>query len=211
MRFERHILVAVFVVATFCGCATPPIAKSLRQQARPLTLEQVAANPVAYRGVTVIWGGSIIDTVNDTNGGAVYVLELPLSGDEKPVLGGISSGRFIARSSRFLDPEMFPHGWPVTVAGKVQGQAIEPVQQTTYAYPVLTIEQICTWPPQETGPYYEYGPYPYWPYWGWWWWGFYPGWGWGWYPGHYHGGYHGGGHWGGGAHYGGGGGGWHGR
>jgi outer membrane lipoprotein len=172
----QGIMLGAALVA-LTGCASYPISKDLRKQARPLTLAQVAANPGAYTGTTVIWGGRIINTVNDTNGSALYVLQLPLTHDEWPLRHAVSSGRFIARSPEFLDPQVFKSGRLVTVAGAVAGVEIKPLQGIRYAYPIITSKQLHLW--QRTPPYYYYPGY-----WGW----YGPGWnmywgqpGWGWY------------------------------
>lgn len=206
MRLEKNILAAVLMLATLAGCVTYPISENLQKQARPLTIAQVTANPDAAMGTTVIWGGKIITTVNDTNGGSIYVLKLPLDPNERPQPYVMTTGRFIATSTGFLDPEAYPRGRLVTLAGQISGVASEPVQKVQYTYPVLTIEQIHVWPVQPR-EYYYYNTYPDWywdyPYWygGAW---YYPGW-----YGGYRGGYHGGG-WGGGFHAGPSGGGFHG-
>ncbi len=176
----RGLVLAVALVA-LSGCATYPISKNLREQAKPLTLAQVSTNLAAYTGTVVIWGGRVIQTVNDTNGGSIYVLKLPLTRDGRPQFHGVSTGRFIARSKGYVDPEEFRRGRLITVAGKVEGAVKEPVQKIEYTYPVVSIDELHLWHfvPE---PYYYY---PDW-YWGWYgppwnrdWYG--PGWGWGWY------------------------------
>jgi outer membrane lipoprotein len=110
MRFGKLMWPLGLALLALPGCATYPVAKKLRQQARPVTLAQASENPGAYRGTVVIWGGRIIKAVNDTNGGALYVLKLPLAHDEKPLAYANSAGRFIASSERFLDPEVYQRG-----------------------------------------------------------------------------------------------------
>jgi outer membrane lipoprotein len=204
IRLGKQILPLGLLPVLLSGCVTYPIAKNLQDQAKPLTLSQVVADPGACQGTIVIWGGRIIKTVNDVNSSAIYVLELPLGSDGRPLEYANTSGRFIASSKGFLDPEVYKPGRLITVAGAVAGLESEPVQKTKYNYPVLDIKQIHLWPVERR--YYYYYPDEYWDgyYPGWYWWGWYPVWGWGWY---YHGGY-----WGGGYHYHGGaqgGGGWH--
>ena len=198
---------------TLTGCVTYPIAKNLQKQAQPLTLSQVVENPDANQGKLVIWGGKIIQTVNDVNSSAIYVLALPLDRSGQPVLYANTAGRFIASSKGFLDPEVYKNGRLVTVAGTVAGLESGAVQKANYTYPVLDIKQIHLWPVERRYYYYPYGYwYGYYP--GWWYWGWYPGWswGWGWYYGgdwdrayHYSGGPrswdYGGGHGGGAYHY----------
>lgn len=222
IRLGKCILLLGLIPVLVTGCVTYPIARNIQDQAQPLTLAQVKADPGACQGTIVIWGGRIIKTVNDANRTALYVLELPLGGDGRPLEYANTSGRFIASSKGFLDPEVYRPGRLVTVAGAVAGLESEPVQNAKYIYPVVTVKQIHLWPVERT--YYNdgYSDYPY-GYWygyypGWYWWGWYPAWGWGgwgWY-GHdrdWNGGWHyqsqGGhsegappsGHWGGAYHY----------
>lgn len=153
------------------GCANYPISENLRNQADPLTLTQVKVNPQATRDVVVIWGGRIINTINTTNGGEIYVLYLPLSSKEKPYANDTAStGRFIAHSPEFLDPAAYPRGHLITVAGRTQGVRNERLQRTLYRYPVLDIQQTHLWAERQSD-YYYYDVSPGW-YWGynpvWW-------------------------------------------
>jgi outer membrane lipoprotein len=223
MCLGKQMLALGLILVSLSGCVTYPIAKNLQQQAKPLTLSQVVADPDACQGTIVIWGGRIIKTVNDVNRSAVYVLELPLGSDGQPLTYANTSGRFIASSKGILDPEVYKRGELITVAGAIAGLESEPVQNTKYNYPVLDIKQTHLWTVERRDydngyydyPYgYGYGYYP-----GWYWWGWYPAWGWGWWGRGWYGGWHyqnqggnwheapQGGHWGGAYHYQGGGGG----
>ena len=167
-----QVLLLGFLLTGVSGCVSYPVSKSLRERAQPVALAQAAQNPNASKGTVVIWGGRIIQTVNDTNGSAIYVLELPLTRDERPVRHAVPRGRFIVRSSRFLDPEFFRAGRLITVAGEIAGVETHPLQKVQYVYPVLAAKELHVW----------YVPRPYpggpWPGWGW----YGPGWyGGGWY------------------------------
>jgi len=212
MWLGKTILPVGLIPVLLSGCVTYPIAKNLQDQARPLTLAQVRADPGACQGTIVIWGGRIIKVDNDVNRSALYVLELPLGGDGRPLEYADTSGRFIASSKEFLDPEVFQQGRLVTVAGTVAGLESGPVQKAQYTYPVVSIKQTHLWPVARSYYYDDYYNYPY-GYWypGWYWWGWYPAWGWGWgwwggawYGHHWNRGWHyqnQGGHWGGAYHY----------
>ena len=211
MNTVRYIALAV-MLATFSGCVTYPIDKNIQEHAKPLTLNQVRADPQGTRGTIVIWGGQIVQTVNKANGGAIYIRQFPLRHNAKPDPYGPTMGQFIALSSGFLDPEATPDGSLITVAGVVAGVRTEQMQNNQYPYPVVAIQQTHLWPgePIDDYPYdYDYYYGPGW-YWGPWWWGPWY-WGWG-YPGYYyyHGGYHGHGWYGGGHGWRGGYGGYHG-
>lgn len=204
----------LLLLALLSGCASYPISKEFRRQAQYITLDQVKSDPMGTRGKIVIWGGRIINVVNQTNGSAIYIVCLPMPPNERPLAGGPSPGRFIATGAGFLDPEMFPHGNLITVAGQLDGVSVQPLGNMPYAYPVLDIQETHVWPKEPEGYYYPYYGGWYGPGWGWgwgpgwWWWGggFYPYY----YGGYYYGGY--GGYYGGGYHgvHGSGGGGFHG-
>ena len=163
-------IVLVLGLAALSGCASNPISGKLRNQAQPLTLTQVKVNPQATQGTVVIWGGRIINTINTTNGGEIYVLELPLDRKEMPYPDDTAStGRFIARSPEFLDPAAYPRGYLITVAGRTQGVRNERLQNVLYRYPVLDVQQIHLWT-QRQRDYYYYDVSP-----GWYW-GYYPLW-----------------------------------
>jgi outer membrane lipoprotein len=167
--------------AALSGCASYPISQGLRQQAQPLEVNQVIANPNAYRGAVVIWGGRIIQTINFTNGASVYVLDFPLDKGGMPKRYTASPGRFIARSASFLDPEVFRSGRLVTVAGTVAGVMTEPVQNIQFTYPIIDVREIHIWlpaPPPAYPPGWNGGWYG-------------PGWDWGWYGPGFVGGFYG--------------------
>jgi outer membrane lipoprotein len=163
---------SVFLVSS---CASP-ISKQFREEANPtLTFPQVLENPKKYVGSIVIWGGVIIDTINLPHRTEIIVLETPLGTREKPKAREYSQGRFIARSSRYLDPEIYKKGRKVTIAGEIIGEKIKLLGKMKYMYPVIKIKQLHIWrresgiyPPSYYSGYYGnwYGYYPYnWGYW----------------------------------------------
>lgn len=174
MHMGKCIAVVV-LLALLSGCSSYPIEKSLRGQAQPLTYTQVVANPKSTRGATVIWGGRIIETINNASGGEIYVLQLPLSRREKPADDdSLSNGRFIVVSSKLLDPMTYARGRLITVAGQLGGVRNERLQSALYRYPMVDIQQTHLWsnPPKDYY-YFYYGAYPDW-YWGYYyplWWG----------------------------------------
>jgi len=155
------------------GCQYP-ISKEYRVQARlDVTVPMVQAAPDAYDGEIVIWGGKVLETVNRADRTDITVLASPLDFGYEPRPDSYAEGRFIARTARFLDPEVYARGRRVTVAGRAVGTQQEPLGQRLYVYPVVEILQIYLWPQEERnyGGYYYgpgrwYGPYG-WPYYWW--------------------------------------------
>ncbi|MGH7940175.1 MAG: Slp family lipoprotein [Limisphaerales bacterium] len=136
----------VMLVGCLAGCAANPIQQNLRNQARPLSLTQVTANPEATRGDTVIWGGRIMNTTNGPYGGQIYVLQLPLRCNDSPKNHEANpAGHFIAISPEHLDPAAYPPGGLITVAGRVHGVRNEYLHNTLCAFPLVQIKQTHLW------------------------------------------------------------------
>lgn len=134
-----------FVFFLIVGCSYP-ISRTVRHKVtQDLTFSQVLANPAAYQGAVVIWGGIVMDTINHPNGTELVVLETPLGYWETPEAARYSSGRFIARTPKFLEPQIYRRGTRITVAGEVEGQQLETLKGIPYAYPVIKIREIHWW------------------------------------------------------------------
>lgn len=175
-RFEWFLL--FLFIPVLSGCAHV-ISKDLRTKSDPnLTLSQVRKNPIAYKEKMVVWGGEIIDTVNQRDGTTqIEVFQKPLGWRGEPKDTVASEGRFLVIVDKDLDPYIYRREKKITVAGEIIGEKIKPLGEMEYRYPVISGKQIYLWP-----QYYYYYPYPYYyqdP-----WWGYpYGGWGWGF---HYH-------------------------
>jgi outer membrane lipoprotein len=163
-KFPRPLLLGLLLLL-LSGCAYP-ISRELRQEAKespPFIV--ILQNPTAYVGSAVVWGGSIIQTLNTKEGTDILVLEIPLGYEERPEGTRYSRGRFIAKTPGFLDSEIYKPGRKITVAGEIIGKETRPLGKTEYTYPVVMIKQIHLWRRHRVYvypyPYYWYGP-------GWW-------------------------------------------
>jgi outer membrane lipoprotein len=169
-----QFLVILSVLPWLTGCAHV-ISAQMRDAARKdLPFSVVLANPEAYEGVTIIWGGQVIDTLNEEGLTLIKVLQIPIDYTGMPEDEAMSQGRFMARVQGYADPEVYRKGRMVTLAGKIAGRRIEPLGGIEYVYPVVDVGEIYLWkqfygryggyPP----PYWNLGyPYPFgWPYFG---------------------------------------------
>ena len=163
----HNFLICIFVLVAVTGCASP-IARPLRQEAaQGVTFAMVFANPDAYQGDTVIWGGSIIRTVNTKEGSRIFILQTTLGPRDRPEPIDTSEGRFIAVTDRFIEPLVYREGRMITVAGKVVGKKTVVHKETgiSYTYPLVQVEQLHLWekpeptPSSYWGPYWEYDPF----------------------------------------------------
>jgi outer membrane lipoprotein len=156
-RFQLIFPLFLFILSPFIlfsGCA--PISRELRAQAdRMLTFQQVFQNPEAYESKIVIWGGEIIETINQKDGTTlIVVLQRPLDWMEEPKFNR-SEGRFVILVEGYIDPYVFRRGRRITVAGEILGRKVMRLGELEYPSPLLRSKQIYLW-----GDYYYY-PYPY--------------------------------------------------
>jgi outer membrane lipoprotein len=177
-QFQLFLLLSLFILLS--GCA--PISKELRSKADlALFFSDVFQNPEAYRGKIVIWGGEIIETVNQKDGTTLIgVLQRPLDWMEVPKERKSSGGRFLILVEKYLDPYIFRRGRKITVAGEILGEKRRLIGEMEYRYPLILSKQIYLWresyyaylPPyyphypwRHYGPWWYYDPwwgYPYW-------------------------------------------------
>ena len=117
------LVFGLLLLILFSGCA--PISRELRAQAdRTLSFQQVFQNPVAYQSKIVIWGGEIIETINQKDGTTlIVVFQRPLDWLEEPKIQR-SEGRFIILIEGYVDPYVFKGGRRITVAGEIVGRKV---------------------------------------------------------------------------------------
>ncbi len=150
------------------GCAHV-ISKEVRENSDlSLTLSQVRENPDGFKGKSIVWGGEIIQLINQEDGTTeIEIFQRPLSYWGEPKLTATSEGRFLVLADRFLDPYIYQSGKKITVAGEITGEETKKLGEMEYQYPLLAGKQLYIW------PVYNYPPDPYYsyPWWGFGWWG----------------------------------------
>jgi len=166
------LLSATFLLLT--GCAHVISDESRNLVDSTIQFQSLRSNPDSYVGKYVMLGGTIAAVRNSKEGSQLEVVQSPLESDELPEEASHSSGgRFLATTSRFLDPLVYKMGRRVTIVGQVQGKKTLPIDQVDYTYPIITIREIHVWskseleqPPYPPPGYYNdpfwYGGPPYW-------------------------------------------------
>jgi outer membrane lipoprotein len=169
--FNWFLLLSLILLS---GCAHV-ISRDLRTKSDlSLTLSQVRQNPETFKGKWVVWGGEIIETVNQKEGSTqIEVFQRPLGWRGEPNEMTASDGRFLVLVDNYADPYVFRRGKKITVAGEITGEKTKPLGQMDYRYPLVSTKQIHLWPEYDAQPY----PYPYSYYDPWW--GYSYGWGFG--------------------------------
>jgi len=131
------------------GCAGG-ISRQARSQVTYFgPFNSVQQQPESHKGEAVMWGGRVIETLNRDRSTELLVLQLELTDQDFPVDNDKSQGRFIIRSSQFLDPAIYPEGTLITVIGRIEGSETRPVGEMPYVYPVINVIEIKKWQPGE--------------------------------------------------------------
>ena len=149
------------------SCA-PLSGEILRQVDETLTYPVVRQDPDRYAGKMVLWGGVLVEIANKQEETDLKIRQTELDIEKRPKKLDHTAGRFIVRYPGFLDPAIYKPGREITVAGKVAGKEVLPLENIQYSYPVVAAEEIYLWEiPDPVRPYYPYyWGYPYWGPWG---------------------------------------------
>ena len=150
-----------------------------------LSYTEASSDPNSYKNTSVRWGGSIIDVDNEQDYTLIQVLSYPLDFTGRPQFSKPSQGRFVIKSSEFLDPAVYAKDREITVAGVLEGDIERTVGKKTVRLPLVSSISMYLWPIYLADPYgYGYRGYGGWgynPYYGY---GYYGG------PPYYGGGYY---------------------
>lgn len=139
----------------FVGCAPRVPREVVSQVTFYGDFADLRSSPERYTGEIAILGGRVVEVQSDPSQTTLTVLQFPLDGSHRPKVREPSGGRFLVRSSSFLDPAVYGTGSLVTVAGTVAGGETRPIGAYPYTYPVLAMREIWRWEPER-----EVGGYP---------------------------------------------------
>lgn len=142
----------------------PPAIKDAPQG--DLQMADVKGGLTEYQGRAVRWGGQIVSVSNDAQGAVIEMVQFPLNGFGRPMLDRHSEGRFLAKTTEFIDPEIYKADSMLTIAGKLVGQTEKMIDKKTLKLPVVEVSLMHRWLPLDQRPvmppdYYYWGPYPY--------------------------------------------------
>jgi outer membrane lipoprotein len=135
-------------VAFLSGCGSP-ISTDVRDQVdSSVTFKTVSKDPDRFKGKIVLWGGVIIGIHNTREATWLELLQEPLGGNDRPIRGALSEGRFLIRHEVFLDPAVYLRGREMTIAGEVVGGKIRSIDGVEYHLPVVASKQMVLWSPE---------------------------------------------------------------
>lgn len=159
------LLLLSLAYACMTGCASVPSRQFQQQVGPPIPFQELLEERETHKGEMVILGGYILETVNEPHGSLLTILQAPLDFRNKPKSQDLSGGRFLLRTEKFLDPEIYTKGCKLTVGGKVSEVLPQPLGNRLYRYPVIEAEELYLWPKETRyirpyDPYYDYWHYP---------------------------------------------------
>lgn len=148
MSCPWRLLLAVALPAALAACAPAPIYKT-GPSSVTATPAQVASAPQNFRGLEVVWGGTVVSVHNATDHSDIEILAYPLDSSQRPRLQQAALGRFVAVVPGFVDPLDFPSGAPVTLRGTLDGARGGMVGDANVTFPLVRSEAMHRWTPEE--------------------------------------------------------------
>ena len=151
-------MVVLWVCVVGAGCAAGISQRARSQVTYQGSFAALQRSPRNHMGQVALYGGMIIETLAGSEFSDLIVVQLPLGSGDRPRDVDQSEGRFLVRSQRFLDPNIYQKGRLVTVVGKVVGGENRSIGGLDYAYPVLDAIEIKLWPQeQQIWPNIQFG------------------------------------------------------
>jgi outer membrane lipoprotein len=146
MRFQLNRNILFWLALFLSGCAPVLSQTVIDASERNILFGELQRNTDRYIGKSVVLGGTIVRVGNDSKGGWMEILQRPLGYRMEPELADRTEGRFLLRTDEIVDEQVFSKGRKITLAGKVEGRETRPLDQITYDYPLLRVEEYHLWP-----------------------------------------------------------------
>ena len=128
-----------------------------------ITYSQASQNIESHRNVPVRWGGIIIDVENEEDFSLIQVLSYPLNFSGRPQLDDSHGGRFVIKSTEFLDPMVYAKDNQISVVGTLDGDIQRTVGKKIIQVPLIQSMGIHLWPKRQNN-HYGFGPHHYYSY-----------------------------------------------
>lgn len=151
---KRYLLLSCLLLMSACS-GLPERVRNV--PVSDVSYVQATQNLNSYKGTSVRWGGVIVDVENEEKFTVVQVLSYPQNSYGRPQLRNQSGGRFVIKSSEFLDPAVYAKDKEITVAGTIEGDIERTIGKKTIRMPLVSSIAVYLWPAYQSYPYYEYG------------------------------------------------------
>ena len=144
-------LVCLAMAAAFAACASGPRYDTARYSTS-ITPALAVKNNAALLDKEVLWGGLLINSINNEGATQLEILDYPLDSSQRPDTDLSPRGRFLAVKTGYLETADYAQGRLVTVAGRLTETRSGQVGQATYVYPVVETETVHLWPKVSNAP-----------------------------------------------------------
>lgn len=164
-------LSAFFVASLFLmqlsGCSNIPKQIS-SAPINDIQLNEVRSQAAKFSNRDIRWGGEVVNVENSNDVSLIQIVQYPLNHYGKPVTNKPSEGRFLARTTEFVDPIVYKEGTLLTFTGTLDGEKVRKVDQKELVMPVVNVSSMYKWQPYRPiqrdpfyDPFYYNGFYPY--------------------------------------------------
>ena len=153
----KTIFLLLCLVLTACSSLPPTIENP---PAFDLPYSYATQYPDRYKNIPVRWGGVIAEVDNEQNASLMQVLLYPLNSYGRPMVDEQPQGRFVIKSTQFLDPLVYSKNSEITVAGTLTGTINRTIGKRVMTLPLVLSSTLYLWPVITYSDYYGYG-YPY--------------------------------------------------
>ena len=155
---KRHLLSICLLLLSACSNLPPAIENPPLYD---ISYSEATRNITHFKDAPVRWGGVIIDIENEQNFSLVQVLYYPLGSYGRPELDKPNEGRFLFKSTDFLDPAVYKKDTEITIAGTLKDDIERKVGNKTLRLPLISATVIHLWPAYVYAPGSYYGGYGY--------------------------------------------------
>ncbi len=154
----KNYFLLICLLLTACSSVPPTIENP---PAFDLSYHSALQDLNRYKNVPVRWGGVVAEVENEQNDSLVQVLFYPLNSYGRPMLDEQPEGRFVVKSTKFLDPLIYAKNSEITVAGTLNGSTDSTVGKKVMSVPLVVATTLYLWPDYNSNNYYGYGGYGY--------------------------------------------------
>ncbi len=154
---KRYLLILCLLLV---GCSgLPPTIED--PPAFDLAYSYAVQDATRYKNMPVRWGGVIAEVDNEQNASFIQILLYPLNSWGRPMLDEQPQGRFVAKSTKFLDPLVYAKNSEITVAGTLSGNINRTIGQKAMTLPLVSSITLYLWPAYTYNNNNYYGGYGY--------------------------------------------------
>ncbi len=154
----KYTFLFICLLLTACSSLPPTIENP---PALDLSYGNAIQDLTRYKNQPVRWGGVVAEVENEQNASLVQVLFYPLNSYGRPMLDEQPQGRFVLKSTQFLDPLVYAKNSEITVAGSLNGSIERTIGKKVVSLPLVVATTLYLWPDYNSNNYYGYGGYGY--------------------------------------------------